>query len=169
MFQKTVSHLGRRRVSRTTSVAARTSFFSQDRYFSDRLLGHSPMAPSMPLPGQEESKIPTARDVEIAGGIWNPSSAKRDKIAELKVELLPDQYTLDDAATDQQMRDLNLADGVQWIAYTTDSCRLGQPGEQASDVPLIRPNGNWSQLFPTSFPGLKQKKSKFTLLYPMGC
>jgi hypothetical protein len=95
-------------------------------------LGHSPMAPSTPVSGQEESRIPTARDVEIAGGIWNPSSAKRDKIAELKVELLEHQYTLDDAATEQQARDLHLADGVQWIVHTVDTCRIGP--EQSSMV-----------------------------------
>lgn len=96
----------------------------QRRHFSDKLIGYSPMAPSAPSVPTEETKIPTVRDVEIVGGIWNPTSAKRDRLAELRVELSPDQYTLDDAATDQQLRDLYLADGVQWIAHVADTCRL---------------------------------------------
>lgn len=96
-------------------------------------MGHSPMAPSAPSTPQEESRIPTAKDVEIAGGIWNPTSAKRDKIAELKVELLEKQYTLDDAATEQQIRDLQLADGVQWIVHTTDTCRIDSEESQSRE------------------------------------
>lgn len=101
------------------------SVLPQRRHSSDKLLGYSPMAPSAPGVPSEETKVPTARDVEIVGGIWYPTSAKRDRLGELRVELAPDQYTLDDAATDQQLRDLHLADGVQWIAHIADTCRLG--------------------------------------------
>ena len=93
---------------------------------SDRLLGQSPMAPSS-ASLQEGSRIPTQEDVSLAGGIWNPTSAKRDKIAELRTELLEHQYSLDDAATPEQKLDLYLADGLQWIVHTVDQIRLKSP------------------------------------------
>jgi hypothetical protein len=92
------------------------------RHFSDRLtgMGYSPMSPAAPLsPGKDaESKMPTAKD---AGGVWAPTSAKRDKISELKVAKELNQDTLDDAATPEQLQDLYLADGVHLIAKVTDS------------------------------------------------
>jgi len=90
------------------------------RTFSDRLMGYSPMAPDSPA-SKGESRIPTAKDVTTAGGIWAPTSAKRDKLGELKVELKEDQESLDDAATPSQLQDLYLVDGLQLIAKIADS------------------------------------------------
>ncbi|CAB9516632.1 expressed unknown protein [Seminavis robusta] len=116
------------------SVTTKPCLF-QFRYFSDGLLGHSPMAPKAPAAEGEKLSIPTERDVQIAGGVFNPTSAKRDKLAELKVELLENQFTLDDAATAAQLRDLHLADGIQWIAYTAEQCRL--PEHVATKAPSV--------------------------------
>ena len=69
--------------------------------------------------------MPTQQDVSMAGGVWAPTSAKRDKLAELKVELKEGQTSLDDAATAEQVLDLYLADGLQWIVHTVDQTRLG--------------------------------------------
>lgn len=95
------------------------------RHFSDKLMGFSPMAPSIPSqpssPTGETGKIPTAQDVTTSGGVWAPTSAKRDKLTELKIALEVDQETLDDAATPEQLQDLYLADGIQLIAKTSDS------------------------------------------------
>ena len=74
---------------------------------------------------KSESRMPTQQDVSMAGGVWAPTSAKRDKLAELKGELTEDQPSLDDAATPEQVLDLYLADGLQWIVHTVDQTRLG--------------------------------------------
>jgi hypothetical protein len=96
------------------------------RHFSDRLMGYSPMAQGLPQapPGsstENQSRIPTTKDVTTSGGVWAPTSAKRDKLAELRIALEEDQDTLNDAATPEQMQDLYLADGVQLIAKISDS------------------------------------------------
>lgn len=116
----------------------------QRRSFSDNLLGHSPMATPTPRPNasrgdkskgdEEASRIPTAHEVAVAGGIWNPTSAKRDKIGELKAELKDGQETLDDVASPDQILDLYLADGVQWIVHTVDQTRLSTIVETPSVV-----------------------------------
>eukprot|EP00816_Leptocylindrus_hargravesii_P005985 CAMPEP_0196813920 /NCGR_PEP_ID=MMETSP1362-20130617/40151_1 /TAXON_ID=163516 /ORGANISM="Leptocylindrus danicus, Strain CCMP1856" /LENGTH=459 /DNA_ID=CAMNT_0042190357 /DNA_START=33 /DNA_END=1412 /DNA_ORIENTATION=- len=54
------------------------------------------------------------------GGVWANTSAKRDKLAELKRELTDEQETLDDAATSDQVLDLNLADGIRLVARAAD-------------------------------------------------
>lgn len=83
------------------------------------------MAPPIPSPASTskdaESKIPTAQDVSVTGGVWAPTSAKRDKLTELNLERTPEQPTLDDAATPEQLQDLYLADGIALIAKTVDS------------------------------------------------
>ncbi|KAL3943999.1 MAG: hypothetical protein SGBAC_001909 [Bacillariaceae sp.] len=92
-------------------------------------MGYSPMSPASPIttnttktpPKDGESRIPTAKDVTTAGGIWAPTSAKRDKLAELKVELTEEQDSLDDAATPSQLQDLHLVDGLQLICKVADS------------------------------------------------
>jgi hypothetical protein len=98
------------------------------RHFSDRLIGYSPMAPSIPAPSPTtedgeavKTKMPTAAEVSSSGGVWAPTSAKRDKLAELRIAMTPDQESLDDAATPEQRLDLNLADGILLISKTTDS------------------------------------------------
>ena len=87
-----------------------------------------------------ESRIPTQQDVSVAGGVWAPTSAKRDKLAELKVELKEHQDSLDDAATPEQRLDLYLADGVQWIVHTVDQTRLGK----VVDTPSVAPRDTTS-------------------------
>eukprot|EP00980_Cylindrotheca_fusiformis_P004762 scaffold1019_cov123-Cylindrotheca_fusiformis.AAC.2 len=94
------------------------------RNFSDKLMGYSPMAPEISQTSTKstgEQRIPTAKDVSLTGGVWAPTSAKRDKLGELKTALEEGQKSLDDAATPQQLQDLYLADGFQLIAKVTDS------------------------------------------------
>ena len=86
------------------------------RSLADSLLGHSPMAAPKPNTAVK-SEIPTAKDTM---GVWAPSSAKRDKIAELKTELLDTQETLDDAATPRQKLDLWWVDGLLTVARVSD-------------------------------------------------
>jgi hypothetical protein len=64
------------------------------------------------LSEQDPNKIPTASEVAAMGGIWTPSSTKKDKLAEYRLELKAGQTSLDDAATSQQKLDLFLADGL---------------------------------------------------------
>lgn len=104
------------------------SLFPQVRFFStqipNNLLGHSPMSPAVPLGQQGKTgKIPTAKDVSGfggVGGVWAATSAKRDKLVELKGALEEGQTTLDDAASEQERLDLYLADGMSEIAKDSD-------------------------------------------------
>jgi hypothetical protein len=85
------------------------------------------MSPASSTPSSSSSatsRIPTAQDVSTSGGVWAPTSAKRDKLVELKAALVEGQATLDDAATPEQLLDLYLADGIQLIAKTVDSKAL---------------------------------------------
>jgi hypothetical protein len=66
-------------------------------------------------------EIPTERDIAMAGGVWAITSAKRDKLGELKNALGEDHDTLDDLATEDEVLDLHLADGIKLIAKVTDS------------------------------------------------
>lgn len=102
------------------------------RYFSDNLMGYSPMAPSTPTPSASslrspdagaspKHRMPTAHEVTTSGGVWAPTSAKRDRLGELKVALTDDQKTLDDAATPEEKLDLYLADGLKLVAQTADT------------------------------------------------
>lgn len=89
---------------------------------SSNLIGYSPMAPSTPLGSTDDSKrIPTAREVAAIGGVWAPTSSKRDKLNEYRLELKVGQTTLDDAATDEQKLDLYLADGINEIVKAAES------------------------------------------------
>jgi len=54
------------------------------------------------------------------GGVWAQTSAKRDKLAELKLEIPPHLRTLDDVATPAQRLDLDLADGLRLVARAVD-------------------------------------------------
>jgi len=65
--------------------------------------------------------IPTERDIAMAGGVFSLTSAKRDKLNELKGALGEEHDTLDDMATDEELLDLHLADGILLIAKTTDA------------------------------------------------
>ena len=101
------------------------------RFFSDRLLGHSPMAPGTVAPGTLGASIPTAADVTTSGGVWAPTSAKREKLRELKADLMSEnmdqnaELTLDDVATDDQKLDLFLVDGLDLLVQTTDTAVAG--------------------------------------------
>jgi hypothetical protein len=107
---------------------------------SDNLLGHSPMAPQKLPTNNNNNQIPTALDVSTSGGVWAPSSAKREKLKELKTELLPPdgyafqypdesseqqqqpppQKTLDDLATPDELLDLYFADGLRAVMTHVD-------------------------------------------------
>lgn len=82
------------------------------------------MAPASPSASNTVSSIPTAQDITTSGGVWAPTSAKREKLAELKIELADPQHhglTLDDFATGEQKLDLYLADGLLILAQIADS------------------------------------------------
>ena len=93
----------------------------QVRTMSDNLLGHSPMAQSVPKAVSKgvSAQIPTAQDITTSGGVWAPTSAKREKLTELKGELEKGQ-TLDDVATKEQQLNLWLIDGMSAIARQVD-------------------------------------------------
>ena len=111
----------------------RISKYGIPRYFSDNLLGYSPMAPQKPIqkPSMQKEEQPYKPPSPImgvdsntaGGGVWAQTSAKRDKLGELKVELKADlnQYTLDDLATEEQKLDLFLIDGVSSIVTMIDN------------------------------------------------
>ena len=65
-------------------------------------------------------EVVTARDAAVAG-VWIRTSAKRDKLGELKLELNEGQKTLDDKATQEEYLDLYFADGIKLIAEVTDA------------------------------------------------
>ena len=108
------------------------------RSFSDKnlnLLGYSPMSPppNTPAGSSSTSGVPSAQDVSMAGGVWAPTSAKRDKLAELKTEMFAaGQMTLDVAANEQEKLDLYLADGISCIVRTADSVAV----DSAEAAPL---------------------------------
>lgn len=112
------------------------------RFFSDRLLGYSPMAPSIPTAVPQSTnegdapkpKIPTAQDLTTMGGVWAPTSAKRDKLVELKAALEKGQQTLDDAASPEEKLDLYLADGLQLIAKATDGTIVSDMAAATTDI-----------------------------------
>lgn len=109
-----------------------------NRHFSDNILGHSPMAHGGGTLKSGDGAIPTQQDVTVAGGVWAPTSAKRDKLAELKVELPEGVKTLDDAASELEMLDLYLADGLSCIARTTD-----QVAAVAADSQPLQEMDDW--------------------------
>ena len=92
------------------------------RHFADNLMGYSPMSPSLPkqTASSKNNNIPSAQEVSTSGGVWAPTSAKRDKLSELNLELTETQTTLDDAATPDELLDLYLTDGLKLIAKTVD-------------------------------------------------
>ena len=56
----------------------------------------------------------------MAGGVWSLTSAKRDKLGELKGALSEEHDTLDDMATQEESLDLYLADGIKLVVKATD-------------------------------------------------
>jgi len=71
--------------------------------------------------GAHKQPIPTERDISMAGGVWAVTSAKRDKLTELKRALGEEHDNLDGLATDEELLDLHLADGIKLIAKVTDA------------------------------------------------
>ena len=101
---------------------------------ADNLLGHSPMARPDPRPKASfdpanPNKPLVGVDSNTAGGgVWAQTSAKRDKLAELKLEIPPDLRTLDDMATPVQKLDLDLTDGLRLVARAVDGAWANQGG-----------------------------------------
>lgn len=71
--------------------------------------------------GSHNKPIPTERDIAVSGGVWALTSRKRDKLGELKGALGEEHDTLDDVATEEELLDLHLADGIKLIAKVTDA------------------------------------------------
>ena len=109
------------------------------RRFSDNMLGYSPMSQKQVVNNQPiTKKTPEGKETpsspgavgpswgvdssNAGGGEWASSSAKKDKIVELKAELTDEQEILDDAATPTQVRDLHLTDGIRLVARSVDEC-----------------------------------------------
>jgi len=127
------TRLGRRAVQRYDILSPAQAGC---RHFSDRMLGYSPM--SQPSPSSSSSaaaKMPTAQDVTTSGGVWAPTSAKRDKMSELLLALEEGQRTLDDAATPEQKLDLYLADGLDVIVKAAE--------QNPSDLAVIQEIETW--------------------------
>jgi len=101
----------------------------QHRSMSDNLLGHNPMAQkvssdkNLPKPKKKDTGPIIGVDSNtIGGGVWAQTSAKRDKLGELRSELKFDQgqRTLDDVASDEEQLDLHLVDGVRAVLIALD-------------------------------------------------
>jgi hypothetical protein len=108
------------------------------------LLGHSPMAPHIPSNSNADpSQIPTAKDVTTSGGVWAPSSAKREKLKELQGELaeykdVSKNLTLDSLATEEERLDLYLADGLSAIVSTVEQSAVDiDTHDNDNNLPLI--------------------------------
>ena len=99
------------------------------KFFSSNVLGYSPMANAIPVesnntnPGIKKKRGDFGTvdaNTAITGGVWAQTSAKREKLVELKTELKENQENLDDAATLIQKLDLELADGLKVVAKAKD-------------------------------------------------
>ena len=110
-------------------------FHPSKRFMSDNLLGYSPMAPKpQSISKNTKNNKETTEDSKpqgpiigvdsntAGGGVWSQSSAKMNKLSELKLELKFDlgQRTLDDVATEEEKYDLFLVDGVNAVAKMID-------------------------------------------------
>ena len=62
-------------------------------------MGYSPMSPGEVSSSSNVKRIPTQEEVSLSGGVWAPTSAKRDKLGELKTALEDKHESLDDVAT----------------------------------------------------------------------
>jgi hypothetical protein len=117
------------------------------RHLSSNIMGYSPMAPTgTGLSSSGVKHIPTQEEVAMAGGVWAPTSAKRDKLVELRGGLLDGQENLDDAATKEELLDLYLADGMKLIAKVTDAgldVETRQDGAVGIDAPVIAEFVSW--------------------------
>ncbi|GAX28425.1 hypothetical protein FisN_4Hh384 [Fistulifera solaris] len=100
---------------------------------SDRLVGYSPMAQGGPV-NTNSTYIPTEKDVTTAGGVWAPTSAKRDALAEFKTAAAG--KSLDEQATKEEKLDLYLVDGMILIGKCSDSSvlHLSEPADKMNAV-----------------------------------
>ncbi|GAX19403.1 hypothetical protein FisN_4Lh384 [Fistulifera solaris] len=116
---------------------------------SDRLVGYSPMAQGGPV-NTNSTYIPTEKDVTTAGGVWAPTSAKRDALAEFKTAAAG--KSLDEQATKEEKLDLYLVDGMVLIGKCTDGSllNLSDPADKMNAVETW-----W----------MKEKVTEDTLLY----
>ena len=122
-FESMTSKVKRRRCIMSTTIC------SQQRCFSDIAAGAGTTSGTgtgtkTPLDDSLVSNyksIPTALEVARVGGVWALTSAKRDKLGELKAALTEGQETLDDVATEEELLDLYFADGLNLIAKVTDT------------------------------------------------
>lgn len=106
---------------------------------ADNLLGHSPMARSDPRPkatldGTTTKPLIGTDSNTAGGGVWAQTSAKRDKLAELKLEISPDLRTLDDMASPVQKLDLDMTDGLRLVARAVDGAWGDQHQRQEEEV-----------------------------------
>ena len=112
---------------------------AQRRHMADNLLGHSPMARSDPRPkatldGTTTKPLIGTDSNTAGGGVWAQTSAKRDKLAELKLEISPDLRTLDDMASPVQRLDLDMTDGLRLVARAVDGAWGDQHQRQEEEV-----------------------------------
>ena len=84
-----------------------------------------PSNPTKPLVGVDSNTA--------GGGVWAQTSAKRDKLAELKLEIPPELRTLDDMATPVQRLDLDLIDGLRLVARAVDGAWADQSGDDGDE------------------------------------
>jgi hypothetical protein len=110
---------------RSTTIAARYGA----RTMADNLLGYSPMAAPAGTSGTGTMHhIPTVHEAKISG-IWQATTAKRDKLAELKIEAKDGD--LDAMATPEQLNDLYLVDGVSLIVQEQQRQQQQQLNDEA--------------------------------------
>jgi len=111
----------------------------QHRYFSDNLLGYSPMAPQTPTLKTDMNKK-NASDASLntvnmntTGMYGAPLSSKQGKLAELRLELKDGQTTLEEAASLEQRMDLYMVQGISLVAKATDQSWTAQ--QQQLELP----------------------------------
>ena len=79
------------------------------------------MAPSVPTTPVTGTKIPSAEDVTTTGGVWAPTSAKRDRLKNFQAALVEEGLSsLDEMATKEDKLDLDLSHGMSILAKAVD-------------------------------------------------
>ena len=112
----------------------------EDRQFRSFSTNHESL-PKVATTGpiaSHRAPIPTERDIAMAGGVFSLTSAKRDKLGELKNALSEEHDTLDDVATEEEVLDLHLADGIKLVTKTTDA-----GSDAAENVKVLTELSEW--------------------------
>jgi hypothetical protein len=138
----------------SSSRSSRSS--SNKRYFSDNFLGYNPMSQHKSIsknPKKSKPTKPSSSEKPYSpgigvdsntegGGVWANTSAKKDKLGELKLEIKFDngEKSLDDKATLQEKMDLDLLDGVSSIVKMIDCGGVVASGDD-SDVDVDDSDG----------------------------